>query len=82
MHLCLSCCQVLKGARIVGMTTTGLAGKQGLLHALQPKARDGLQLHHVQYNNGNNSSSCCLSTAATCMSCCLLTLKYVFDIAN
>lgn len=29
--------QVLRGARIVGMTTTGLANQQGLLHGLQPK---------------------------------------------
>lgn len=33
------CCvvQVLRGARIVAMTTTGLANQQGLLHGLQPK---------------------------------------------
>lgn len=36
--LWLDCClQVLRGARIVGMTTTGLANQQGLLHGLKPK---------------------------------------------
>lgn len=29
--------QVLRGARIVGMTTTGLANKQDMLHGLSPK---------------------------------------------
>lgn len=39
--------QVLKRARIVGMTTTGLANKQALLHQLQPKVRARSLAAHV-----------------------------------
>jgi hypothetical protein len=39
-YLLAPCLQVLRSARIVAMTTTGLAGKQAQLQALGPKVKN------------------------------------------